>query len=294
VNKLQFKTRQVTAEDGTQLATYAYGTGDTPAIIANGLGGTLIAWTPLLEALSKTYRFISWDYRGLYDSERPRDTSAFSVNDHVSDMQVVLNAYGVETAVGFGWSMGVQVSIQAAADLKRLTSLVLLNGTFGRIFDTAFHPLSRPALPLLNRLAIKAAPWLPSVVSAVTRQSWFIDALDSAQLVDSSVDRQIFESVAKEFSRLDFDAYHRIMGALAEHDGTGALARLDIPILFLTGSRDLVTPPTVAEIVQGLAPQTVVHEIEGATHYALLEYPKNVLDQIHQFIAALDSPINSK
>ena len=84
------------------------------------------------------------------------------------------------------------------------------------------------------------------------------------------------------------------MGALADHDGTGALARLDIPILFLTGSRDVLTPPSVAEIVQGLAPQTVVHEIEGATHYALLEYPKDVLDRIHEFVTATNSPLSSK
>ena len=161
MDRLKFKTRVITADDGTRLATYAYGQGDTPAIIATGLGGTLIAWTPLLRALSDEYTFISWDYRGLYDSERPSDSASFSVKHHVADMRSVMDAYGVDKAITFGWSMGVQVSIQAAADLNRTTSLVLLNGTFGRIFDTAFHPLSRPALPLLNRLAIRAASICP-------------------------------------------------------------------------------------------------------------------------------------
>jgi len=74
------------------------------------------------------------------------------------------------------------------------------------------------------------------------------------------------------------------MGALAEHDGTGALARIKMPILFLTGSRDVLTPPSVAEIVRALAPQAVIHEINGATHYALLEYPNDVVSAIRSFI----------
>ena len=101
---LTFDTRTVTAKDGTQLATYSYGQGETPAIIANGLGGTLIAWTPLLEALSDVFTFVSWDYRGLYDSARPQDTEAFTVAHHVSDMQTVMDAYAIDKAAAFGWS----------------------------------------------------------------------------------------------------------------------------------------------------------------------------------------------
>ena len=283
---LTFERTFIPAHDGTKLATYVYGRGEESAIIANGLGGTLIAWTPLLEALAERFTFYSWDYRGLYDSERPTKDSDFRVAFHVADMQAVMTHYEINQATVFGWSMGVQVSIQAAADLERINRLILLNGTFGRIFETAFHPLSRPALPWLNRLAIRAAPLLPKLVSTISRQPWLIDALDAAQLVDSGLDRKLFEAVAKDFGRLDFDAYHRIMEALSEHDGAGALARLDIPILFLTGSRDQLTPPTVSQIVKGLAPQTQVHEVDGATHYALLEYPQEVIERVCLFLGS--------
>jgi pimeloyl-ACP methyl ester carboxylesterase len=40
--------------------------------LANGLGGRLYTWQPLVRRPPDHYRIITWDYRGLFDSTPPR------------------------------------------------------------------------------------------------------------------------------------------------------------------------------------------------------------------------------
>lgn len=276
----------VTATDGTRLAVQEHGTGPLPIVIANGLGGTMIAWTPLLRALGDRARFISWDYRGLYGSERPRDLRSLTVSHHVRDMESVCDAMGVEQFLLAGWSMGVQVSVQAAADLgARVRGLVLINGTYGRVFETAFAaPGSRTLLPLVNRFARRASPAIPTVVSRVTRSRAFIPAMERLGLIDRQLDKEVFSAIAQGFDQLDFDVYHRIMGQLNEHDGEPALRAIDVPVLFVAGDRDKMTPPSVAGVFERHLAHLETHVVRGGTHYSMLEQPADVVARIERFI----------
>jgi pimeloyl-ACP methyl ester carboxylesterase len=282
----QFERHSVRASDGTRLEAQSFGDGPLPIVIANGLGGTLVAWTPMLRALEHRARFISWDYRGLYGSDRPSDLARLRVEHHVDDLRQVMDALDVEKAVFAGWSMGVQVAIQSAADLDaRCLGLMLINGTYGRVFETAFTaPGSRFVLPQVNRLARRLAPVLPSAVSALTRQPWLVPLLAQAGIVDERLDREVFLAIAQGFNRLDFDVYHRIMGFLHEHDGEPALGRIRQPLLLLAGGKDAMTPASVRDVFHARAPHTESHVIPGGTHYTLLEYPDVVLDHVDGFL----------
>ncbi len=281
-----FEEHLVTTVDGVTLAAQTWGAGDTTIVIANGLGGTLIAWTPLLRAFEHTIRFISWDYRGLYGSSRPTNLEQLAVADHVRDMRAVMDHFGVNRAVVAGWSMGVQVCIQAAADLgDRVQGVVLINGTYGKVFETAFTlPGSRHALPILNKLAIKAAPLLPSAVKHVTRRSWFLPLIEQIGLVDQRLDREVFLAIAQGFDRLDFEVYHLIMDQLNQHDGAGALDAIDVPLLMIAGDKDAMTPASVRHVIHQRVRHAQSHVIPGGTHYTLLEYPDAVIARIEQWL----------
>ena len=280
------ESHSIRAADGTRLAAQSFGTGKLPVIIANGLGGTLVAWTPLLRAFADEMRFVSWDYRGLYDSARPADLRRLRVEDHVADLRAVLDHFGIEKAVFAGWSMGVQVALQAAADLgPRSLGLVLINGTYGKVFETAFAvPGSRHVLPQINRVARRLAPVLPTAVSLVTRQPWFLPALSKTGMVDARLDREVFLAIAQGFDRLDFDVYHRIMGFLHEHDGEPALGRIQAPLLLIAGGKDAMTPASVRDVFHARAPHSETYVVERGTHYTLLEYPDEVVARVRRFI----------
>jgi pimeloyl-ACP methyl ester carboxylesterase len=282
----QFDRFDVRAADGTRLEAQSFGSGPLTMVIANGLGGTLLAWAPLLRAMENRVRFVSWDYRGLYGSERPTDRSRLRVEHHVDDMRAVMEAAEVDTAIIAGWSMGVQVCVQAAADLRsRVDGLVLINGTYGKIFDTAFpNPVSRRVLPLVNRAAIAVGPALPPLVGFATRRRWFLPTLERLGLTDANLDREVFKAIAQGFEDLDFSTYHRIMGHLHEHDGEAALRSIEQPLLLVAGQRDSMTPASVRHAFEEHVPHCETYLVPRGTHYSLIEYPHLVVRRIEEFL----------
>lgn len=282
----QFERRDIESFDGTRLEMQTYGRGDLTMVIANGLGGTLLAWAPLLRALEDRVRFVSWDYRGLYRSGKPALPENLRIEHHVADLAAVMDAAGTERAVLAGWSMGVQVCIQAAADLAdRVQGLMLVNGTYGRIFDTAFeHAASRHLLPLLNRVGQLGAPLLSPVVSYVTHQPWFLPLLARLRLIDEHLDREVFLAIARGFRDLDLRIYHRIMAHVHEHDGEQLLEDIAVPLLLVCGQRDAMTPASVRHTFETHVPHAEVFIVPGGTHYSLIEYPDMVIERITSFL----------
>src|SRR5665647_1537451 len=100
--------RQITARDGTRLGYQVRGEGPC-VVLANGLGGTYLAFRHLYTALTG-YKTICWDYRGLYTSGASADPRANTLPHQVDDLMDILAAEGVSDFVIAGWSMGVQVA----------------------------------------------------------------------------------------------------------------------------------------------------------------------------------------
>src|SRR4051812_40134714 len=96
-------TRKAISLDGTEIAYHVTAAPfpDAPVIVlANGLGGTYPAWRGQIDYLSDRYRFITWDYRGLYASQRPTpdEAASYAIPKHVQDLEAILAAEKVTTA----------------------------------------------------------------------------------------------------------------------------------------------------------------------------------------------------
>src|SRR6187455_3216913 len=108
--------RQVIAADGTRIGYQVRGRGPC-VVLANGLGGTHLAFRHLYAALGD-YKTICWDYRGLYTSGAPADPRANTVAHQVDDLVEILAAENVGDVVIAGWSMGVQVAFEACRKIR--------------------------------------------------------------------------------------------------------------------------------------------------------------------------------
>src|ERR1700750_2217104 len=94
--------RPLTARDGTRIGYQVTGERGRPAVVlANGLGGTFLAFRYLYDVLG-AYRTVCWDYRGLYTSGAPRDAQANTVPHQVSDLVEILDAEGIDQVVFAG------------------------------------------------------------------------------------------------------------------------------------------------------------------------------------------------
>jgi pimeloyl-ACP methyl ester carboxylesterase len=298
VSLLLLDAHEVGSRDGTRIAYYTTREpfrGAPVIVLANGLGGPRYAWRALIDYLGDRYRFITWDYRGLYGSGRPADgdsADAYSVARHVDDLQAVLQDQGVERAVLVGWSMGVQVCLEAyRRDPSLPTSLVLLNGTFGRPIDTAVpSPAVRRAVGPALLLAERLASPLQRGLRALAAQPEFVGWMKRFGVMAETVEESDFAEVVAMFKTLDVEVYVKNLRALAEHDASRILEQIAVPVLVVTGNRDRMTPHGLSQQMVRRIPRAEILVVRGATHYAAVEFPELIGLRIERFFRDHDLP----
>src|SRR4051812_447307 len=278
---LAIDTRRVTSFDGTTIAYHV-----TPApsasapwvILANGLGGTHLAWRQQIDYLGARYRFLTWDYRGLYASGRPSPdvAAAYAIPKHVRDLAAILAAERIERASFVGWSMGVQVVLEAYRRMPgHVHDLILLNGTYGRPLDTLSPlPGMKVVLPSLVELARRAHAAATQMTRKATVQPEAVTWFKRLGLIGQTLDDADFAELVSAFGELDMEPFFRNLRAIGEHDAADVLESIAVPTLVITGDRDLFTPRNLAQQMARRIPAAEILVVRGGTHYTAVEYPE--------------------
>ncbi len=276
--------RQVTARDGTRIGYQVRGDGPI-VVLANGLGGTYLAFGHLYEALER-YRTICWDYRGLYSSGASRDPRANTIVHQVADLVEILAAEGVDDFVLGGWSMGVQVAFETVRlHRARVKGLFLVNGTYGRAFRTVMGSrLVGRTIPMLLKLVRAQAVLAGLATRRLAGSDALISAMKRFGLVSQTIDLEIFRAVAAGFQEIDWVIYSDLLSRLDEHDAEEVLATVEVPTTIVTGDRDLMTPPSTAEHMHRLIAGSRMVVIKGGTHYTPVEYPGVLTDELARLL----------
>ncbi|MBL9018872.1 MAG: alpha/beta hydrolase [Myxococcales bacterium] len=278
--------RHLMARDGTRIGYQVRGPADAPCVVlANGLGGTFLAFKYLYDALGE-YRTICWDYRGLYTSAAPAEATANTVAHQVGDLVEILDAERVDRAVIAGWSMGVQVAFETVRrHPDRVAGLFLVNGTYGRAFRTVMGSrLVGRTIPMLLRLVRAQAALAGFATKRIAGSDALIAAMKRVGLVSQTIDLEIFRAVAAGFQQIDWVIYSDLLSRLDEHDAEEVLATVAVPTTIVTGDRDLMTPPATAERMHRAIAGSRMVVIEGGTHYTPVEYPAILVDELGRLL----------
>ncbi len=282
--------KKVASADGTTIGYQVMGSGNKTIVLCNGLGGSALAWSPIYNHFGDSYKFVTWDYRGLFKSDPPADMKRMTMEDHMKDMEAVLEKEGIKKALIGGWSMGVQIALEYyRTHPKEFAALFLLNGTSGYPFDTALNnPLSRYILPSINDLAQKLIPFLQPTIRPLAARviDWkgFAKLVSRIGLVHENLNSEIFQQVASEMIQTDLTMYHTIMDHLSRHDASDVLSKIKVPTLIIAGDQDIITPLKVAEKMADLCPKSQLFIIPGGTHYSILEFPDSINLRMEQFL----------
>lgn len=291
----EVQSRQLTTTDGVDLY-YEVLVADRPdapvMLLANGLGGKLYAWEPLLERFSGLYRIITWDYRGLFRSSAPAREKDLSIPHHARDALSILDAEGVERATFVGWSMGVQVFLEAALERpERIERLILLNGTSGQIFQSGLQPVTRvPGLPrLMHRIVehlsapdSRIAGWIKAIAQSETHLrvvGWTLSRLFKNPRLEDMY-RQYNVDVFGE----SFSTYLRLFQELDAHSVYHLLGRITQPTLVISGGLDWLTPPGLSYAIAQRIPGAEHLHLRLGSHFVLIEHSARVLGRIESFL----------
>ena len=288
---LPTEKREVLARDGTRIA---YHVTEAPfpsarvVVLANGLGGPHLAWRGLIDYLGDRYQFVTWDYRGLFGSGRPPSgvVDPYSVQNHVDDLCAILVEEAISEAAFIGWSMGVQVSLEAFRKLGAGTvqSLVLLNGTFGRPLDTAVPlPFAKHLIPSALDVADRFHGLFGQVARGVVGQPEAVRWMKRFGVMGDTVDEDEFGELVQAFGKLDMQIFLKNLRALGEHDASRILPQIDVPVLVITGDKDRMTPRGLSQQMVRRIPAAEILVVRGGTHYTAVEFPELVGLRIERF-----------
>jgi 3-oxoadipate enol-lactonase len=280
-----YRQGTVKSDDHAELLFQVFGQG--PAVVlANGIGVNYPALLEQINALRDRYQVICWDYRGMGQSVMIDPEGDVSMSRHAMDIMTILDHLAVESAVLVGWSMGVQVALEVIRCFaNRTAGLVALLGGFGHPFQAALPgPLSRlveGGFQLLHRFPLVAqglldlAVAVPSVTLTLLRHTSFVSA---------DVDRELFEAAVRSVAGTEKKLYLRTMLSLAKHDASDVLPKVRCPSLVICGTRDYLTPPKVARAMVRQISGAEYREVEGGTHYALIEKTSLVNGWLRDFV----------
>jgi 3-oxoadipate enol-lactonase len=241
-----------------------------PLVFLHGIGGAARAWRGQLEFFRDRYRAIAWDMPG-YGGSAP--LPAVSIATLASALQDFLQQAGATKPILVGHSIGGMIVQQLLATNPGITGAVVLAQTspaFGKPDGDWQKSFIEARLGPLDRGETMAS-LAPGLVRELVG--------DNPDAVGMALARDCMAAVPES-------TYRAIMLALLGFDQRGALKRIAVPTLVLSGSKDNNAPaPMMAKMASYLPSATYV-ELEGAGHLVNLERPGIFNAALDQFLKA--------
>jgi pimeloyl-ACP methyl ester carboxylesterase len=186
--------------------------------------------------------------------------------------------------------MGVQYNFEYyRGHSGQFAGLVVLNGTSGHPFTTAFsgHCITRRLLPVVNVGIRFAAPFIHRGAPIIAEWRGLVPVLQRVGMVAPQLDRDVFYDLAREYAGLDFEVYAETFRHLGRHDASDLLHRIEVPTLIVAGTHDFFTPVDTAREMAKSIPGARLVVLPGGTHYAAVEYPREVNEHLRGFLKGM-------
>lgn len=282
---LNYRRFRFTGVDGTSLLGWTNDADGPPLLVCNGLGTPPEAWPRLLSEHPE-YHVAGWNHRGGLGSERPVDPERIGVPDHADDAFALMDAMGWESAVLVGWSIGVNVAFEMAAQHpERVAGIVALAGVPGGTFEASFASLMVPK-PLRRHFAMGVVQGgralgtpLTALARVVPKGRPFAEVLRWSGFMMPRAAPEDAVPWIKAFLEHDFHWYFTLGVAASEHEPIDP-GFITVPVTIAAGGFDVMTSMRDVVAFAEKIPHAVLHVLHG-THMLPMEFPDEIMDMIH-------------
>ncbi len=239
-----------------------------PLLLIQGLGYGRWGWDPVVPGLAERYRVLSFDNRGIGDSDKPE--GPYTAAEMARDAVQVLDDARVESAHVVGASLGGMIAQElAVSHPERIDRLVLCCTT----------PGGEDAVPMPQqtvRLFAEAAELEPQV--ALRR---FVENSLGAAPPEGLADELFRRRVENPPDPLGWQAQAAAGMTFA---GT-ALGAISAPTLILHGTADNVVDHGNASLLAARIADSRVELLAGAGHLFFWEQPDRFVELVTEFLA---------
>jgi pimeloyl-ACP methyl ester carboxylesterase len=238
------------------------GSGRTPVVLVHGNGGDRTHWTETLPHLAQGRRTVSFDMRGMGESDAPSDGS-YALDALVDDVSRVADALALERFVLIGHSFGGTV---VAAACRRIPQRLA-----GALFLDAGGDLR--GVPLEAQRTWRQG-FEPDRFEETVR-TWFLQLLTPAS---AETRTRVLETLA----RTQRAAYVGATDELFTFDPAGAIRCFGGPKALLS-VLSLDGPLSLRHTV----PELPCEFIDGVSHWLQLDRPEVVNEVLDRFLASI-------
>ncbi len=248
---------RVPRPDGAEIYYEVTGEGPT-VLLLHGLGGNHLSWWQQVPALDG-YRAVTVSHRGFRPSTAPGP--APDPADFADDIAALLDQLGERQALFVGQSMGGWTTVEFALKYPERIAGALLSSTSGTL---SFMGFDDPALKY----------WLSSAdgMAAEMRGRGVHVACGERMAVEQPALHGLYAAVDRLAGTLDKGLVRERLWAQRSRAPTDA-GRIACPVLFVTGSEDVVFPPPAAPLLAPYFPNADVVEIPKTGHSPYFERP---------------------
>ena len=235
-----------------------------PLVLIYGYAGDSGLWFRQTPVLSKKYRVIAFDNRGVGRSDKPDIPYTMAIM--AADIVGLLDVIGVDAAHVFGISMGGMIAQHFALNYpQRVTSLILGCTFCGGVRSIPIGPGALAALADFERFK-------KMTLEEIVRQ--LIPFLFSQEFIEKNpdiVEKRVAESL--EYPT-PMHGITRQAEAIMGHDTYDILPRIKPPTLVISGDNDRLIPAENSRILASQIPEAELAIVKGAGHEFFIEDPE--------------------
>ncbi len=281
--------------DGVRLFYTMEGPKEAPPLVfCYGLVCSKLQWKYQMEYFKDTHRVICMDYRGHGQSDKPDDPTSMTIESCARDLLDLFNELSITSAPVLGHSLGVNIILDLyRLAPKRVSALILANGTPKDPFETMFHHnFLQVAFPLVRRAQTLFPELLQKLWARQGTNPFNQEFIALAGFNAKYAKRDDINEYLRITSTVDLDVFLNLLADFMKYDATPWLHDVKAPTLVIAGERDLITPPKNQKIFAELIPYSELCVIAEGSHCSQMEKPGLVNSVIRAFLDSMGEKIS--
>ena len=241
-----------------------------PVLIIMGHSGTTALWGPAIPLLSREYRVIPFDNRGIGYSEAPE--VPLSIKMMADDAAGLLDALGIGSAHVYGASMGNMIAQELALNYpEKVVSLILGCTSYGG----PQAALPDDVMAFAGQMADMSQEDLAKMLPAMLFTPEFMES--NPQAVEETIG-WLMEKPIPPWVRV------RQSEAVMAHDTYERLPQIKAPTLVIGGAKDILFSVEYQRGVASRIPNAELVIWENLSHGFMLQNPEETIKVVLDFL----------
>lgn len=238
------------------------GEGLPSMVLLHGMRDSALSWDIFADTMKRDYRILALDSRGHGDSDWAK-SGDYTFRDHVSDVETLFDALGLNEAVVVGHSAGGRYAwAYAVANPDRVKALIIV--------DIDPDPQNEQTARDFSDIAAEPESW--------DSMDEFVERLRERQVhTGETVLREQARAVSKqtEDGKFVWKADIRIVTEYERPDLWDSWSRIECPVLLVRGRQSRLLTHETAVKMRATLPVSQVRlaELEGGGHWFHQDFP---------------------